>query len=268
MKNSLYLLLAVFVLASCSRDDSSTPTVGSGEIQKVIFYHNSSNETQWVFENNLLTKITSADGTVVESFVYDNFNRLVQDKKYDNGNLISTDVITYNTDNTIKTINNLPYTFDAGTRTYTYTYGSDFTINCEVNSDQLAVNFTRLGSNSSEYHMTYAAGNMTSYEKMSDDTTAEVKNFYFDAGFGSNPIYEMILPVARVKSLTDPSFFTDCQVSKNLTNGFDKGNSYPLHYNYGAVPDIEGKLFQIGVEVLDSNNNNVDFYSFADYYYL
>jgi hypothetical protein len=268
MKNSLYLLLAVFALVSCSRDDSSAPTFGSGELEKVIFYRDSSTETQWIFENKLLTKITLADGTLVEAFVYDNLNRLVQDKKYDNGTLTATDVITYNADHTIKTINNLPYTFDSATRTYTYTYGSDFTINCEVNSDQLAVNFVRMGSNSSEYHMTYAGGNMTSYTKLSDDSTSEVKNFYFDAGFGSNPIYEMILPVARVKSLTDPGFFTDCQVSKNLANGFDKGSSYPLHYNYGAVPDIEGKLFQIGVEVLDGNNNNVDFYSFTDYIYL
>lgn len=262
------MLLAFFALVSCSHDDAAAPTFGSGALQKVVFYRNGSKETHWVIENKLLTKITLADGTLIETFVYDKLNRVVQDKKYTNGLLTGTDVITYNLDSTIKTINNLPYTFDAGTRTYTYTYGSDFTINCEVNKDFLAVNFTRLGSNPGEYQMTYINDNMTSYEKLSGGTTEGVKNYYFDAGFGSNPVYDAVLPIARVKSLTDPSFFTDCQVSKNVANGFDKGSGYPLHYNYGAIPDIEGKLFQIGVEVMDSNGNNVDFYSFADYYYL
>jgi len=268
MKKSLFLLLSFFALVSCSKDDSSAPTFGTGPLEKVVFYRNSSNEIHWIFENKLLTKITLADGTLVEAFVYDALKRVIQDKKYTNGLLTGTDVITYNSDNTIKTINNLPYTFDAGTRTYTYTYGSDFTINCEVNKDFLAVNFTRLGSNPGEYHLTYVNDNMVNYQKISGGTTEEVKNYYFDAGFGGNPVYDMVLAVARVKSLTDPSFFSDCQVSKIVANGFDKGSSHPLYYNYGVIPDIEGNLFQIGVEVQDSDDNNVAFYSFADYYYL
>lgn len=267
MKYSIVLLLAVFSLGSCSKDETSVPTTGSGNLQKVVFYHNGPNERHWIIENHLLTKIVLADGTLVEEFLYDNLNRVIKDKKYTDGILTSTDVITYRADNTINSINNLPYTFDAASHTYTYIYGSDFTINCEVNADQLALNYSRMGSNPSEYHITYTTGNMTSFAKVIDGATEEIKNFHFEAGLGSNPIYEEVLAVARVKSLTDPSFFIDGQASKNIADGFDKGTTEALHYNYGALPDIEGKLFQIGVEVLDSNNNSVGFYSFADYYY-
>ncbi len=267
MKYSILLLVAVLGLVSCSQDDTSTPKTGSGDLQKVVFYHNSPNERHWVIENNLLTKIVLADESLAEEFIYDNQHRVIADKKYTNGTLSSTDVITYNPDNTIRSINDLPYFFDAETLTYTYTYGSDFTINCQVNSDKLVLLYTREGSNAGQYQMTYANGNLTSYVQENNGAPLAVKNFHFDAGFGTNPAYAAVLAVARVKSLTDPSFFIDGQASTNLANGFDKGTTEPYYYNYGTVPDIEGKLFQIGIEVLDGNNNNVGFYSFADYYY-
>lgn len=263
----MHKILTLFVLAttlfSCSSDDSNAPV--ATVIEKVVFYKNSANEKHWNIENGLLTTITNADGTISEEFTYDAQNRVIRDVKYTNGIASETNTIDYNADNTIKTINSLPYTFNATTQTYDYTYGSNFTISCQVNSDKLAVNFVRTGFNPGEYHMTYANGNMTSFEKSTNETTVTLRNFHFDAGFGSNPIYAATLAVARVKSLTDPSFFIDCQASENLANGFDQGSTSPFHFNFGQVPDT--KLMQIGVEVLDSNNNAVDFYSFADYYY-
>jgi len=267
MKYSILLLVAVFSLVSCSHDSGSVPTVGGTKLEKVFFYRNSPSERQWVIENNLLTKIVLADGTLVEEFVYDTNHRVTVDKKYANGIVTSTDVIAYNSDNTIRSINNLPYNFDTATQTYTYTYGSDFTITCQVNADQLALSYTRTGSNAGQYQMTYANGKMTSYVEGSIAAPTVVKNFHFDAGFGANPVYAAVLAVARIKSLTDPSFFIDGQASSTLANGFDKGASDPYYYNYGSLPDIEGKLFQIGVEVLDSNNNDVGYYPFVEYYY-
>ena len=260
-------LIILFVLAttllSCSSDDSNTnPDL---VLQKVVFYDNSPNEKHWIINNNLLTTITLADGTVVEEFIYDTQNRVIKDTKYTNGAISETNTITYTADNTIQSINGLPYAFNATTRTYTYSYGSDFTINCVVNADQLAVDFVRMGSNAVEYHMSYANDNMTSFKKVVNGSDSVVKNFYFDTSFGNNPLYESVLAVAKVKSLTDPSFFIDAYTSKNLANGFDKGATDTNYYNFGSVP--ENKLLQIGVEVLDSNNNFVDFYSFANYYY-
>jgi hypothetical protein len=214
-----------------------------------------------------LTSITLADGTIVEEFVYDNKNRVVRDVKYTNGLVSETDIITYNVDNTNKTINGLLYSFNAATQTYNYTYGSGFTISCQVNSDKLALNFIRTGSNAGQYHITYANGNMTSLEKVNNNSTDLIKNFRFNAMLGVNPIYNSVLAVARVKSLTDPSFFIDCQASKDMANGYDKGTTDPFFYNYGAIPDAEGKLSQVGIEVSDSSNNFVEFYSFTDYYY-
>lgn len=261
MKKFLLLFVLATTLFSCSNDDNNNPTK---VLQKIVFYNNSANERQWNISNNLLTTITLADGSLAEEFAYDNLNRVISDTKYTNGSVTETNIITYNTDNTIKTINSLPYTFDAASQTYAYSYGSNFTVNCQVNTDKLAVNYVRTGTNAGVYHMNYSNGNMISFEKTTN-TTTEVKNFHFDAGFGNNPIYAAVLAVARVKSLTDPNFFIDCQASKSMANGFDKGTSVPYYFNYGQVPDT--KLMQVGIEVLDSSNNAIDFYSFADYYY-
>jgi hypothetical protein len=262
MQKILLLFVLAATLFSCSNDDNNESTL---ILQKVVFYKGSANERQWNIENGLLTNITLANGTVAESFTYDNQNRVTKEVKYTNGLASETNIIAYNADNTISSINGLAYNFNTATQTYTYSYGSNFTINCQVNSDMLATNFTRTGSNAGQYHMAYANGNMTSFEKTTNGSADILKNFHFDAEFGINPIYNAIIAVARVKSLTDPNFFIDCQVSKNMANGFDKGSTDPFYYNYGSLPDR--KLLQIGIEVLDGNNNFVDFYSFADYHY-
>lgn len=262
MKNIILTLLLTFTLFSCSNDDKNNTT--SKVLEKVVFYRDSENERQWNFSNNLLQNITLADGSLAEEFIYDSKNRVIKDIKYNNG-IAQIDVITYNLDNTISTINNLPYSFNAATKTYTYSYGSNFTINCEVNSDMLAVNFTRTGTNAGVFHLTYSNGNMTSFEKVTNNTTEVLKNFNFETTLMNNPIATAILAVARVKSLTDPNFFIDSPTSKEVPTGFDKGSSDPNYYNYGAIP--EEKLYQVGIEVLDSNNNPVTFYSFADYYF-
>lgn len=265
MKKIILLFILVTTLFSCSDNDDAI--VSASVLQKVVFYRDSPNERQWIIENGLLANITLADGTVAEEFVYDSQNRVIRDVKYTSGIATETTVITYNADDTINTINGLPYTYNASTRTYAYSYGSSFTINCQVNSDFLAVNYTRTGTNPGQYHMAYANGDMTSFEKITNSTTDTLKNFHFDGVYGANPIYASVLSVARVKSLTDPSFFIDCHSSINMANGFDKGTSDPYYYNYGELPNMDGKLFEFGIEVLDSSNNAVDFYSFADYYY-
>jgi hypothetical protein len=261
MQKILLLFVLAATLFSCSSDDGENlPLV----LQKVVFYKGSANERHWNIENGLLANITRADGSVAEAFTYDSQNRVIKEVKYTNGVASETNIITYDSDNKINSINGLGYNFNAATQTYAYSYGSSFTISCEVNADLLATNFTRTGTNAGVYHMTYSNGNMTSFEKTANNTT-DTKNFHFDANFGTNPIYDAVLAVARVKSLTDPNFFIDCQVSKNMANGFDKGSVDPFYYNYGSVP--ERRLVKIGIEVLDANNNFVDFYSFADYHY-
>ena len=263
MKKFITLFISTLSLLSCSNE--SKDNINSKKIQKVVFYKNSSNARHWNFTNDLLKNITLADGTLAEEFIYDNKNRVVSNIIYTNGVATETNIITYNTDNTIKSINGLDYAFDTTTQTYTYSYSGTFTITCQVNSDKLAVNYTRTGSNAGEYHLVYTNGNMISFEKSTNGTTDLLKNFHFDGTYGNNPIADAVLPVARIKSLTDPSFFIDNHTSKEMPNGFDKGITSPYYFNYGLIPGTA--LSQIGIEVLDSNNNFVDFYSFADYYY-
>ncbi len=262
MKKIVFLFVIIITLISCSDNDDNS--VSALVLQKVVFYHSSTNERHWNISNNLLTNITLADGAIVEKFTYDEQNRVISDIKYEDGIVSETTNIVYNSENTIKSINGLDYNFDSATQTYTYS--GTFSISCQLNSDKLAVNYTRTGSNAGAFHMTYANGNMTSFEKSNGGVTDVVKNFNFNpTAFGTNPIYNAVLAVARVKSLTDPNFFIDCQASKEIPNGFDKGSTDPYYYNYGLVAD--SKISYVGVEVLDSNNNSVADYSFADYYY-
>ena len=262
MQKILILFVVASALSSCSSDDNND-NPGS-VIEKVAFYRDSPNERQWHIKNGLLTNITLSNGTVVEEFTYDSQNRVVKDVQFTNSSASETTIITYNPDSTIKTINGLSCTFNASTQVYAYTDASNFNVNCQVNSNKLAVNYLRTGTNAIEYHMTYTNGNMTSYQKLNSSTADIVKNFQFEGSVIVNPIYNAILPVLKLKSLIDPNFFIDGQSSKSIATGYEVVNS-AFHFNYGFIS--ENNLLQIGIEVLDSNNNAVDFYSFADYYY-
>ena len=272
MKKIISLFVLAITLFSCTDNDDTI--VNSSDLQKVVFYGSTANERQWNISNDLLTNITLADGTIVEEFTYDTQNRVISDVKYNNGIISETTNIVYNSDSTIKSINGLDYNYNAATQTYDYSYAGTFSMSCQVNSDKLAVNYVRTGTNAVEYHMTYASGNMASFEKISSGTTDIVKNFHFDGTFNNaNPLHNAVLAVARVKSLTDPNFFIDSVASTGVAGGFDRGVSDAYYYNYGYASSIELpqthniKDFSIGVEVLDSSNNYINGYNFADYYY-
>ena len=270
MKTFISLFIAAITLISCSNDNNDTPVTTT--IKKVVFYYNSPNERQWNISNDLLRNITLADGTVVEEFIYDNQNRVISDIKYTGGLVSETTAITYNADNTIQSINGLPYAYDSSSRTYTYSYGSSFAISCQVNSDFLVENFVGTGTSAGEYHMAYSNGDMTSFEKINSGSTEIIKNFHFDELY-ANPIHNAVLAVARIKSLTDPGFFIDNVASTRIAGGYDRGTSDPYYYSYGYTtttttnPTHNIKDFSIGIEVLDNGMNTVEQYSFADYIY-
>ena len=268
--NKLYFFfIAAITLTSCSSDTTVIPVQ---TLQKVVFYRDSPNQRQWNISNDLLRNITLADGTVVEEFIYDSHNRLASDIKYTGGLVSENTTITYNADNTINTINGLAYTYNAATRTYAYSYSGSFSVTCQVNSDMLAVNYIRTGTDAGEYHMTYSNGDMASFEKTNSGSTNMTKNFHFDEMY-SNPLHSSILAIARVKSLTDPSFFIDSVASTKIAGGYDRGTSDPYYYSYGYTsstttsPTHNDKDFSIGIEVLDNSMNTVEVYSFADYIY-
>ncbi|MCF6128296.1 membrane lipoprotein lipid attachment site-containing protein [Flavobacterium sp. AS60] len=271
MKKILFFFITAIALTSCSSE--SDTVVPPTTLQKVVFYSNTPNERQWNISDDLLRNITLADGTVVEEFIYDSHNRLVSDIKYTGGLVSETTTITYNADNTIQSINGLPYAYNSSTRTYTYSYGSSFTISCQVNSDFLVENFVRTGTDAGEYHMAYSSGDMTSFEKINSGSTEIIKNFHFDGLYGANPLYNAVLAVARVKSLTDPNFFIDGVASTSIAGGYDRGASDNHYYSYGYSsstsnnPTHNDKDFSIGIEVLDNSMNTVGVYSFADYIY-
>ena len=147
------------MLLSCGFDDNSST---SKVLQRIVFYRDSPNARQWNFSNNLLTSITLPDGSLAEEFIYDNQKRVIRDVKYTDGNIAETNNILYNPNGTIKSINGLEYDFD--TATQTYSHSGTFSMSCQVNPDFLAINYTRTGTDTKDYHMPYANGNMISFE--------------------------------------------------------------------------------------------------------
>lgn len=267
MKQLFSILLIAVTLLSCSSDNDTQPVVTPTKLQKIVFYRDSASERHWNINNGLLTSITLADGSLAEEFIYDTENRVIADKKYSGGVLTETTTITYTSDNIIQSINGLHYNYDAATQTYTYSYGSNFTIICKVNEDRLAVDFVREGFNPSEYHMAYSNGNMLSFRKVNNGGTDELKNFHISGTSSTGTqFYNAILAVARVKSLTDPNFFADGQASKAIADGYDKGPTDPYDYSYGQLSNIDGKILEVTVSVLDSNGALVSAYPFTDYY--
>ena len=130
MKKNIFLFVLTITLFSCSSDDSSS-SVNPNLLQRVDFYPGQPQENRWNFNSaGLLTSITDANSDLIETFVYDSNNNVVQDIKYSAGSPTENYLITYDSSNKITNINSRSYNYSASDNRYYYTAGNE-TFSCD-----------------------------------------------------------------------------------------------------------------------------------------
>ena len=125
MKKIFTLFVLTTTLFSCSSDDSSS-TVNPNLLQRVDFYPGTTSEKRWNFNaEGLLTSITNSDNEILELFVYDTNNNVIQNTKYSSGSPTENYLITYDSNNKITNINGKNYNYSGSENRYYYTIGNE-----------------------------------------------------------------------------------------------------------------------------------------------
>jgi hypothetical protein len=244
MKNIFLLLSIAFTLFSCSSDNTSS-TVNPNLLQRVDFCPGTTFEERWLFNaDGLLYEITKADGTLVEKFIYDEDNNVIQDIKYSSGSPSENYIISYNSSNIIISINEKNYNYSISENRYFYTLGYE-SFSCELNTDGIATHYLDFfdfpdedNDIQTEFNFQYENGNILSYSGFGNNMN-EIE-IHFNYGNVINPLKTAILPVLRIKSILEPSFF-------KAGISFNKVKEYQTY----AVGDPETHSF--GILIYPSN---------------
>ena len=256
MKKFYLLISFVIVSISCSSDDeqhniSQNPHL----LQRVDFYGGNSVYRYWLFNREgLLTEITKADGTLVEKFVYDTNNRLIQDTKYFNGAITETFNITYDSSDFITQVNDTAYDYSYYFHKYYYTSGN-INYECLIDADFIMKESHKIFDDSvdqyydNDYCNHDASRNMIGYS--SSATFNGGPNCSYTYTDTTNPLRDATMSVLRAKSLYDPHFLADGLSSRN--------NKATLHY---MAEDPESYVYRY-----ELNSNNLPSQQFSDSYY-
>ena len=239
MKNLILLLILTTTLFSCS-SDSVDSTTNQDVLQRVDFYPGTSFERRWNFNNDgLLTTITDVNGVLIEKFVYDSDNNVIQDIKYSSGSPTENYLITYNSSNKITNINSRSYNYSASENRYYYTVGNEI-FSCELNGDGIVMHyldffdFPDAGDDvQTEFNFQYENGNLSNISGFGSNMSDVIINFTY--GNSVNPLKNATLPVFRIKSLIDPNFFNTGISSNNVKETKTYAPGDPESSIYGTL---------------------------------
>jgi hypothetical protein len=268
MQSLLFLFLLPFLFLSCDNDDEKTIDSNAELLEKVVFYPESEQEVKWLFnENGLLSKITKANGTIIEEFIYDNNNNVKTDIIYNDDATFTTYTILYNSENIITKINETDYNYIASENKYFYLKGTE-EFSCYINSDGLVTNSIHKNTSSNSeflisYSLKYQNGNMMNYH-FNGNNLSEVRNFNYNTA--NNPILKAALPVFKLKSVTNPGFFKDGFSSKNISQSLSFEENTPVYFNFAMLVYPNNSVEQLDVEVY-KNDVFDNIYTLAKFYY-
>jgi|SRR6218665_676982 len=118
MKKFYFLLIAICTLSSCNDSDSDPANdTNSNLLQRVDFHPGEASERRWHFNaDGLVYQITKADGTVVQSFTYDNQNRLISTTI--NSTISETHTFTYDHNDFVTSVDGNPVHFNPSQNAY------------------------------------------------------------------------------------------------------------------------------------------------------
>ena len=245
MKKIIILFVLAITLFSCS--DNSSSSTNPNLLQRVDFNPGTPNERRWNFSNDgLLTTITDANAALIEKFVYDSNNNVIQDIKYSSGSPTENYLISYNSSNKITNINSRSYNYSASDNRYYYTAGNE-SFSCELNADGLATHYSDFfdfpgvsNDIQTEFTFQYESGNLLSMSGFGSSMSDVIINFTY--GNSVNPLKNATLPVFRIKSLINPNFFNTGICSNNVkaTKTYAPGD--PESSIYGMLIYPSGKI--------------------------
>lgn len=269
-KKIILLFIFTITLFSCSSDDNNS-TVNPNLLKRVDFYPGTTFEKRWNFNSEgLVTSITNSDNELIESFVYDANNNIVQDIKYSLGSPTENYLITYDSNNKITSINGKQYNYSVSENRYYYTIGNE-SFSCDLNADGIAIHYFNFfdfpdeGDDvQTEFSFQYENGNLISMSGFGTNIGDVEVNFNY--GTVINPLKTATLPVLRIKSILDPHFFNNGISSINIKEYQSYATGDPETHSFGMLFHPNSKI-----EILTQENfsNGIFESSFTNshYYY-
>ena len=249
MKKLVCLVVLTFFSFSCSKSDENETQVNvidPTKVVKVIFFPGALNERHWNFnDNGLLKEITELDGTILQSFVYDTNNNLVNntihDIEYSEYPIINN--FTYDSNNYIISYNGQKVTYNALLNSYTIHNKDGFSlINTEItlNDEQLIVNekenyIEEVTYSVQGFKAHYINENMGGYAHNGEGGTS----YKYDNKI--NPLKQALLPICRAMGISNFGNATykwaigGYNSSNNVIfDDFDDFDKYEFIYEYNS----------------------------------
>lgn len=258
MKNFCFFFFSIFMLLSCSNDDTNQPAAEQNLLQRVDFFPGLSIERRWIFNTDgLLEEITKSDGTLVQNFTYDNNNRLINSTVFNDSGTNQTYTFTYDNNDFVNSVNGETVNYDAGLDAY---YIGNLPQNyrlTKINSEKLLVYgktaYQDFDDNGNPYEViwdeiivSYSNNNLMNYSP-----NDSCNSFTYDNEI--NPLRNAILPICRAFSFIENSSWVD-----GLYSSFNN----PLSQNY-CSEDPESKVYHYTY-----NADNLPLTQTRDDYYL
>ena len=250
MKNSFSLFILIIIFGACTNESSNSSQINPNLLQRVDFFSGTSFEKRWCFNSNgFLKEIKDANGVLLEKFVYNSNNQVIQNLIYENGIVSQTYNISYSSDNIVSQINGVNYNYNSTENNYFDSDGAFYSYNCTLNSEFLMIESSSINNDPDDYfenifYINYIGNNMFSYSNNNSNTGQDVFTFY-DFNTSVNPLKQALLPVFKVKSITNPSFYYDSLSSTNniISQGYfnidPEYHTYQYTFNSNNLPIVQ-----------------------------
>jgi hypothetical protein len=257
MKNFCLFFIAVFTLLSCSNDTTDQTTIDTNLLQRIDFFPGLTFERRWVFNTDgLLKEITKSDGTIVQDFIYDNNNRLINSTVFNDNGFNQTYTFTYDNNNFVNSVNGETVNYNVGLDSY---YVGNLSQNyklTKINSDKLLVygktSYQDFDENGNPFEIIWneITVNYTNNNLMSYWPNDSCNFFTYDSQ--TNPLRNAILPICRAFSFIENSRWVD---------GLYFSPNNPLSHDY-CSEDPESEVYNYTY-----NTDNLPLIQTRDNYY-
>jgi hypothetical protein len=251
MKKFYLLVLSLFALYSCTSDSISPAEPNPNLLQRVDFNPGTAYEKRWIFNTDgLLYEIIKADGTLIQSYAYDNHNRLAASTLFNADGTSSTITFTYDGNDDVTSINGEALNYNSSLNAYIFGDLTDQYTSITLNNDKLLTytksvwidydwDGTPIETVNSELGIQYSNNNMTAYSRNESCN-------YFTYDTTTNPLRNATIAICRAFSFstTYPWPDSNCISANNVTGRSycsedPESNLYHYTFNANNLPVVQ-----------------------------